>query len=115
MGSSPASPTTIMNFYQHVYKLTKRIPRGKVASYGQLAAMISSPRAARVVGWSLHTMDDAPDLPWHRVINSKGFITTTCETHTADYQAALLKKEGIKVIKKENLWWVDMKQFQWKP
>lgn len=103
-----------MTFYDSVKRLTKKIPRGNVASYGQLAAMISSPRAARVVGWCLHTMDNDPTLPWHRVINSKGYITTTCETHTADFQAALLKKEGIRVTRKNDMWWVDMKKFQWK-
>lgn len=104
-----------MSFYQKVYNLTKKIPAGRVASYGQLAALISTPRAARIVGWSLHTMDNDPTLPWHRVINSKGYITTTCETHGADYQAGLLRKEGVKVVRKDNLWWVDMKEYQWKP
>ena len=114
-GSSPASPTSIMTFYQKVFNFTRQIPRGRVASYGQIAAMIGSPRGARAVGWALHTMDNDPALPWHRVINSKGFITTTCETHTADFQAALLKKEGIKVVRQNEMWWVDMKKFQWTP
>jgi methylated-DNA-protein-cysteine methyltransferase-like protein len=103
------------DFYHQVYNLTKKIPAGRVASYGQLAALISSPRAARVVGWCLHKMDSDDNLPWHRVINSKGYITTTCETHGADVQAGLLRNEGIKVTKKDNLWWVDMKQYQWRP
>ncbi|MFH0873284.1 MAG: methylated-DNA--[protein]-cysteine S-methyltransferase [Candidatus Komeilibacteria bacterium] len=104
-----------MTFYDQVYHLTKKIPRGRVASYGQIASLISTPRAARVVGWCLHVMDNDSALPWHRVINSKGYISTTCETHPADLQAALLKKEGIKVTRKDNLWWIDMKQYQWKP
>lgn len=104
-----------MIFYDKVYQLTRQIPRGRVASYGQIAAMIGSPRGARAVGWALHTMDDDTKVPWHRVINSKGYITTTCETHTADFQAALLRKEGITVIRKDEMWWVDMKKFQWAP
>ena len=82
-----------MNFYQKVYLITKQIPKGKVATYGQIAAMISSPRAARIVGWALHLTDSQPELklPWQRVINSKGMISTTCLDHPKDYQALLLK------------------------
>ena len=104
-----------MTFYQQVKKLTKKIPRGRVASYGQIAALISTPRAARIVGWALHTMDTEHGVPWHRVINSKGYITTTCETHTADVQKHLLEKEGVEVERKDNLWWVDLNLYQWRP
>jgi len=104
-----------MNFFDQVYNLTKKIPAGRVASYGQLAALISTPRAARIVGWCLHQMDTDADIPWHRVINSKGYITTTCEDHSADVQAKLLRKEGVKVSRKDELWWVDMKKFQLNP
>ncbi len=104
-----------MKFYDQVYQLVKKIPHGKVASYGQIAGLISTPRAARVVGWCLHTMDTKQDFPWHRVINSKGYITTTCPDHTADLQKKLLEKEGIEVGKKDQLWWINMKKFQWRP
>lgn len=102
-----------MKFSDKVEKLVRQIPKGKVASYGQIAALISSPRAARVVGWSLHQMDTDSTIPWHRVINSKGYITTTCESHSANLQKSLLEKEGIEVKKKDDLWWIDMKKFQW--
>ncbi len=104
-----------MNFYAQVKHITKQIPRGKVASYGQIAAMISTPRAARVVGWALHVLDTESDIPWHRVINSQGFISTTCTVHTADIQRQLLQKEGVVCIKSEGLWQIDMKKFQWHP
>lgn len=104
-----------MSFYQKVKNITKNIPRGRVASYGQIAAMISTPKAARVVGWALHTLDAELDIPWQRVINSRGYISTTCLTHTADIQKQILVKEGVKVIKRDGLWWVDLKKYQWKP
>ena|SRR3989344_8698748 len=104
-----------MTFYNQVEQLVKKIPPGRVASYGQIAALISTPRAARSVGWCLHTMDIQKDLPWHRVINSKGYITTTCADHTANLQKALLEKEGISVLQKSELWWVDMSKYQWQP
>lgn len=104
-----------MNFYQAVYKITKQIPKGKVASYGQIAALITNVRAARAVGWCLHRMDNDRSVPWHRIINSKGYITTTCRNHNAGMQKKLLEKEGIKVVKKNNLWWIDIKQYLWQP
>ncbi len=104
-----------MNFYNRVKEITKQIPRGKVASYGQIAAMISTPRAARVVGWALHTMDVEAGIPWQRVINSKGYISTTCPTHNAILQKRLLQKEGVNCVKREGLWWIDMKKYQWQP
>ncbi|MBU0707496.1 MGMT family protein [Patescibacteria group bacterium] len=102
-----------MTFYDQVKALTKRIPHGKVASYGQIVALTSTPRAARVVGWALHTMDVESGIPWHRVINSKGYISTTCPTHTANLQKQLLTKEGVTATKRNGLWWIDMKNYQW--
>lgn len=106
-----------MNFYDQVYSITKKIPKGKVATYGQIAAMISSPRAARIVGWALHMTDDKPELklPWQRVINSKGMISTTCLNHPKDHQAMLLKKDGVKVEFKEGNYWVDLNKYLWRP
>lgn len=103
------------NFCKKVEFITQKIPKGKVASYGQIAAIISTPRAAQAVGWCLHQLDTTPNIPWHRVINSKGFISTTCQTHPAELQKQLLEKEGIKVIKKNGLWWIDLKKYMWHP
>ena len=103
------------SFFQKVWSITKKIPKGKVATYGQIAAIVSTPRAARQVGWALHSMPENQKIPWHRVINSKGFISTTCLEHPSDLQKQLLGKEGIKVIKKNNLWWIDLKKYLWHP
>lgn len=102
-----------MNFYQEVYYWTKKIPKGRVATYGQIAALCGNPRAARQVGWALHVAPDLRILPWYRVINSKGYITTTCPDHPADMQKQLLEREGIEVIRKNNMWWVDFSLFLW--
>ncbi len=108
-----------MNFFQRVYAMVARIPRGKVASYGMIAALCGSPRAARQVGWALHQLDQRPDLmkiiPWHRVINSQGYISTTCHTHTADMQKEMLEKEGIVVARKGDVWRLDVSPHAWKP
>jgi methylated-DNA-protein-cysteine methyltransferase related protein len=104
-----------MKFCEKVEHITKKIPKGKVASYGQIAALVSTVRAAQAVGWCLHGLDGKTDIPWHRVINSKGYITTSCEEHDKDLQKNLLEKEGVKVTKKDELWWIDMKKFLWIP
>ena len=104
-----------MNFCDQVELVTRKIPKGKVASYGQIAALITTVRAARQVGWCLHGMDGKPGFPWWRVINSKGYITTTCEDHDHNMQKAYLEKEGIEVTKKDGMWHIDIKKYLWKP
>lgn len=104
------------DLYREVYRQVKKIPKGKVATYGQIAALIGKPRAAQMVGWALHALDTANDttVPWQRVINRHGDISTTCIEHTADEQAFLLLQEGIAVEKKEGAWHVDLARFLWK-
>lgn len=105
------------NFYRQVYLLVKRIPRGKVATYGQIAALLGSPRAARLVGWALHVLpeNEINAIPWQRVINREGRISTTCQEHSANLQAQLLTKESVAVAEKEGNYYVDLKQFLWQP
>lgn len=106
------------SFFPRVYGIVARIPRGKVASYGQIAAMLGNPRGGRAVGWALHVMTPAQyqHIPWHRVINSRGMISTTCREHPASLQAALLKAEGIAVTaRRDGTCWVDLKKYLWQP
>lgn len=104
-------------FYQKVYKLTDMIPKGKVATYGQIAALAGSPRSARVVGYALHIMPPEMynKIPWQRVINRHGMISTTCEEHSADLQAQLIRKEKIKVTKKDGSYYIDLSKYLWQP
>lgn len=106
-----------MNFFAKVYYYTKKIPAGRLASYGQIAALAGSPRAARQVGWALHIMPaaDYQKIPWQRVINSQGYISTTCLEHPADLQKRLLEQEGVEVQKKGDRWWIDLEKYQWRP
>ncbi len=82
-------------FFERVYDIVRLIPSGKVASYGQIAMILEHPHAARTVGWALHALPDDTDVPWHRVISSKGRISTSCLTHPADLQRELLEAEGV--------------------
>lgn len=105
------------NFYNKVYFLVKKIPRGKVATYGQIAALIGSPRGARMVGWAMHALDGGrlEKIPWQRVINREGRISTTCEVHPPDEQARLLKKDEVMVKLKDGSYWIDLKRHLWQP
>lgn len=97
-----------MNFYQEVYRAVKKIPKGKVATYGQIATLISTPRAAQVVGFALRALPKENDVPWQRVINSKGRISIQNPRWPQSEQARLLEKENVKVKKENGTYWVDL-------
>ncbi len=105
-----------MTFHERVYKVVRKIPKGKVATYGQVAALMGSPRASRQVGWALHALDAAKveNVPWQRVVNKQGYISIMNHEHAQDEQAWKLKRDGVKVIKKEKLWWVNLEKYLWK-
>jgi methylated-DNA-protein-cysteine methyltransferase-like protein len=78
-----------------VYRLVGEIPPGRVATYGQLAALLGWPRAARAVG---HAMRHCPDdVPWHRVVNASGGISLRANVGSMVTQRVLLEQEGLRV------------------
>ena len=87
------------NFRQRVFQLVKKIPKGQVVSYGQVAAALGSPTAARQVGWALHSLDESQNgIPWWRVVNNQGVLTIKGNWEaTKELQRQLLLKEGIDV------------------
>lgn len=101
---------TTIGFFERVYRLVRRVPPGKVTSYGAIARMLDHPHAARTVGWALHSMPEGSDVPWWRVINSQGRISTSCREHAADVQRALLEAEGIEF---DEYGYVDWERFGW--
>ncbi|MBI4100732.1 methylated-DNA--[protein]-cysteine S-methyltransferase [Candidatus Microgenomates bacterium] len=95
------------NFATQVYQAIKRIPKGKVATYGQIAKIVGNPGAARAVGRTLNKNPFAPIVPCHRVVGSDGHLTGFAKGLKA--KEKLLKSEGVKIIKnrinlKEHLW-----------
>lgn len=100
------------SFFEQVYLVVSQIPQGKVASYGQIAAILGHPRAARTVGWALASLpeDEAQRVPWQRVINAQGRISIRNIRHAAEEQRILLESEGIEF---DNLGYVDWKRFGW--
>lgn len=91
------------NFYQQVYAVVRRIPRGKVTSYGRIAQMLGRPRAARAVGYALNALKDKnddpayADIPWQRVVNSQGRISIVNREYSAQRQGEILREEGVVV------------------
>jgi methylated-DNA-protein-cysteine methyltransferase-like protein len=86
----------MMQFTEEVLVIIQRIPYGKVMSYGRIARLAGNARGARQVARILHSMTEKYNLPWHRVINSKGKISITDERHAA-IQRELLISEGVEV------------------
>lgn len=84
-------------FTEKAINIIKNIPEGKVMTYGQIARLAGSPRAARQVVRILHSMSQKYDLPWHRVVNAQGNIVIKDEA-SADIQRMNLESEGVAVI-----------------
>ncbi len=100
------------DFRKKVLDYINCVPRGRVVSYGQVAAACGSPRAARQVGAILRVLDYAKDkTPWWRVVNNQGILSIKGNwTATKDQQAALLRKEGIEVKEDFSL---NINQYRW--
>ena len=86
-----------MHFFEKVYEAVKKIPKGKVATYGQIACAVGSPRAARQVGWALHVNPQPGIIPCHRVVNRFGRMAPAFAFGGEETQAELLRQEGVDV------------------
>lgn len=104
-------PEQDLNFNKRVYQVVNSIPSGKVMSYGQVAALADSPRAARQVGWALSGLGlEEQKIPWWRVVNKAGYLSIKGHSiDVKDIQKQLLQDEGIEV---DDDYQVDMQKFQ---
>ena len=98
------------NSFERIYAVVKKIPRGTVASYGQVALLAGNPRWARVVGYALHANPDPEGIPCYRVVNREGRLAEAFAFGGAHRQKELLEAEGIAVSQGR----VDLARFQWK-
>ncbi|PJZ61151.1 MGMT family protein [Leptospira adleri] len=101
-----------ISFFKEVYKLVKKVPKGKVTSYGRIAALLGKPRAARAVGYALNALSKTQEqtVPWQRVINSQGKISFRGDTGRSILQRKMLENEGIKFSASET---VDLDVYGW--
>lgn len=84
-----------MSFYDDVYENVRKIPKGKVATYGIIAHMCSSPRASRAVGYALHANPQPGIIPCHRVVNRFGALAESFAFGGKEVQRKLLEDEGV--------------------
>jgi methylated-DNA-protein-cysteine methyltransferase-like protein len=95
-----------------IYSVVASIPEGRVATYGEVAAMAGFPRQARQVGYALAALCDDNDLPWHRVINAKGEISKRANGECDPRQRLLLAIEGVEFDTRDR---VSLARFGWRP
>lgn len=84
-----------MNAYEKIYAVVKTIPKGKVATYGQVAFLAGNPHWSRVVGYALHNNPDTSSIPCHRVVNREGKVAQSFAFGGGETQRQLLEAEGI--------------------
>ncbi len=101
-----------VNLKNSVEAIVREIPEGRVMTYGQLAALCGSPRAARIVGGIAHFGD--PELPWHRVVNKKGGLASGYHGGRRT-QKEHLEAEGVVVFGEEGQFYVDVEKLLWWP
>lgn len=98
--------------YQRIYAIVRRIPRGRIATYGQVAALAGLGGHARQVGYAMHSLDATSRVPWHRVLNAQGRVSTRSEPGGDRVQRALLEREGVRFDANDR---ADLDRFGWRP
>jgi len=101
------------NLFFRIYNAVRKIPCGNVASYGQIAALINAPRAARIVGWALRNLKPNTKVPWHRVVNKDGMISIENLHVPKEHQAMRLRQEGVVVEIRTGNYFVNLKNYGW--
>jgi methylated-DNA-protein-cysteine methyltransferase-like protein len=99
-------------FFDRVFLMVSRIPRGRVTTYGSIARALGTPRAARSVGWALSIAPDEDALPCHRVVDRNGFLSGGWHWGHPDFMAALLRDEGVPFLDMHR---VDLAASLWLP
>ncbi len=103
-------PAVAPSFFAEVARVVRRVPRGRVVTYGQVARMAGRPGAARMVGWALHSLPEGSRVPWHRVINARGAISSRRVPLAEEIQRQLLLREGIGFSDKGR---IDLERYRW--
>jgi methylated-DNA-protein-cysteine methyltransferase-like protein len=107
-----ARRTTGEGTHARIHAVVRRIPAGRVATYGQVAMLAGLPRQARLVGYAMAALSDASTVPWHRVVNAAGAISLRTDGPGAGIrQRVRLEEEGVEFDARGR---VSLKRFQWK-
>jgi methylated-DNA-protein-cysteine methyltransferase related protein len=98
--------------YRDIYAVVARIPRGRVATYGQIAELAGRPRQARLIGYALSALPPGSSVPWHRVVNARGQVSVRAGgTGFEAVQSQLLAREGVRQV--EGV--LSLARYQWQP
>lgn len=95
--------------FELIYDVVKQIPKGKVATYGQVASLAGNKRWSRVVGYALHSNPDPETIPCHRVVNRLGEVSKAFAFGGENRQITLLQNEGVGFVEGR----VDLEKYQW--
>jgi methylated-DNA-protein-cysteine methyltransferase-like protein len=98
--------------YDMIHRVVSRIPRGRVATYGQIAELVGIPGQPRRVGYALSALPDRTAVPWQRVVNAKGEISLRSNSGAHSLQRTLLHAEGVAFDRYGR---ISMDRFQWRP
>jgi len=98
--------------FARIYAVVRRIPRRRVASYGQVAALAGLPGRARLVGYALAALPEETDVPWQRVVNARGEVSARAEPGRDHYQRHRLIEEGVVFDAAGR---IDLRRFGWRP
>lgn len=101
-----------MSPYQRIYAVVRRIPRGRVATYGQVATLAGLAGHARQAGYALHALPAGSAVPWHRVINAQGAVSVRGPGGDGLHQRMLLEAEGVEFDARGR---TRLSRFQWRP
>ena len=96
--------------YPRIYAVVRKIPRGRVLSYGGVAALAGLPRRARQVGYAMHALPTGSTIPWHRVVNAQGAISLRARPGGDLTQRILLEREGIRFDSRGR---IDLDRYLW--
>jgi methylated-DNA-protein-cysteine methyltransferase-like protein len=97
--------------YERIWRVVRRIPKGRVATYGQVAALAGLPRQARLVGYALHALPQAKQVPWQRVVNAQGRVSARGLEEYEALQRKRLEREGVRFDASGR---IDLARYGWK-
>ncbi len=109
-GTRKAAIPARRRLYEQIWEAVELIPRGQVATYGQVAAYCGIPGQARLIGYALHNLPRGSAVPWHRVINARGMISLSDIDGMYEEQKRLLRREGVRFLRDV----VDLGRYRWR-
>ena len=105
-----ARDDTETGLHARIHAVVARIPRGRVATYGQIARLAGLPGQARLVGYAMHAVPAGSAIPWQRVVNAKGEISIPGDN--GSWQRQLLEREGVRFDERRR---IPLDKYQWRP